>query len=206
MDALDGVNVIAVIVAFVTVSVAVPACPANSAEIVVLPGCTPVACAMLLIALLIVAMEARDDVQVAKLVKSCVSPFAKCPIARNCVQNPAGTLGFAGATWTEVKLAPSTTTFAVALTDPLCAVMIAIPADCPVTNPFCVTVAIELSEDVQVAKPFNNCVLPSLYVPVAPIPVPEPGVSNVELGDIEMEVSEAELTVSRAEPLAFAPA
>ena len=109
-------------------------------------------------------------------------------------------------TWIEVKLAPSTTTFAVALTDPLCAVTTAIPADCPVTNPFCVTVAIELSEDVQVAKPFNNCVLPSLYVPVAPIPVPEPGVSNVELGDIEMEVSEAELTVSRAEPLAFAPA
>ena len=35
--------------------------------------------------------------------------------------------------------------------------------------------------------------LPSLYVPVAPIPIPEPGASSVELGDIEMEALRVEL-------------
>jgi hypothetical protein len=70
-------------VALLTVRVAVPTCPANPAEIVVLPGATPVATPALVCALLIVAMDETEDVQVAAEVKSCVSPLANVPIARN---------------------------------------------------------------------------------------------------------------------------
>lgn len=69
--------------ASVTVSVAVPTCPAKAAEIVVVPGWIPVATPALLIPLLIVAIDEDDDVQVTADVKSCLSPLANVPIALN---------------------------------------------------------------------------------------------------------------------------
>jgi hypothetical protein len=70
MESFTGVIAMDVRVALLTVSVAVPTCPANAAEIVVVPGVTPVATPGLGAALLIVAMEETEDVQVAANVKS----------------------------------------------------------------------------------------------------------------------------------------
>jgi hypothetical protein len=83
MESFVGVTAMDVRVALLTVRVAVPTCPAKAAEIVVLPGATPVATPVLVGALLTVAMEEAEDVQVAAEVKSCVSPLAKVPIALN---------------------------------------------------------------------------------------------------------------------------
>jgi hypothetical protein len=71
IDALPGVTAMEVNVALVTVRLAVPTCPAKSAEIVVVPACTPVAEPAVLCALLMVAKAGFEDVQVAKAVRSC---------------------------------------------------------------------------------------------------------------------------------------
>ena len=69
IDALGGVIAIETRVALVIVSDAVPTCPAKTAEIVTLPGCTPVASPKLPCALLTVAIEDADDVHVAAAVR-----------------------------------------------------------------------------------------------------------------------------------------
>jgi len=81
MLALAGVTLIEVSVALVTVSDAVPTCPANSAEMTVLPGVRPAADPWLPLALLMVATDGAEDVQVTTLVKFRVSPLANIPVA-----------------------------------------------------------------------------------------------------------------------------
>src|ERR1044071_328506 len=98
IDALPGVTAIDVSVAFVTVRVAVPTCPAKSAEMLVVPGWTPIAEPTVLCALLMVANAGFEDVQVAKPVRSCLSPLLNVPIALNCVRMVTGTWVFAGET------------------------------------------------------------------------------------------------------------
>jgi len=90
--ALAGVTAIDARVALVTLSVAVPICPAKAAEIVVAPGAVAVASPKLPLVLLIVPTEEADDVQVTTEVKSWVSPLANVPRALNCTLMVAGTL------------------------------------------------------------------------------------------------------------------
>jgi hypothetical protein len=70
MEAFDGVSAIETSVALLTVSVAVPTCPENTAETVLVPGWTPVACPAVLIALLMVAAFEFEDVQFTNVVRS----------------------------------------------------------------------------------------------------------------------------------------
>ena len=78
---LGGVTAIEFKVAVVTVRVVVALWPANAAEIVVLPGVTPVATPAVAAALLTVATERDDEVQVTADVRSSCWPSAKVPIA-----------------------------------------------------------------------------------------------------------------------------
>jgi len=119
-------------VAFVTVNAAVPTCPANTAEIVDVPGAIPVATPLVPAALLTVAKEALEDVQVTADVKSCVLPSAKEPIAVNPVMICCGTLEGDGLTAIAVKAEDSTNTLDELVNPPMEAVMVAEPADCPV--------------------------------------------------------------------------
>jgi hypothetical protein len=98
IEALNGVSVIDVRVMFVTVKVALPTCPENTAEIVLVPGCTPVAWPALLTALLMVAAAGFEEVQFTKVVRSWVSPLLKFPVAPNGVQKPTATVRVCGAT------------------------------------------------------------------------------------------------------------
>jgi hypothetical protein len=69
-EAGEGVSAIDTSVALLTVSVAVPTFPENTAEIVLVPDCTPVACPAVLTALLIVAAAEFEDVQFTTVVRS----------------------------------------------------------------------------------------------------------------------------------------
>ena len=83
MELVADVTVIEVSVAVSTVSVAVPTCPANAAEMIVFPAATPVAKPGPLEAVLTVATDEAEEVQVAANVRSCVSPLANVPVALN---------------------------------------------------------------------------------------------------------------------------
>lgn len=167
MLAFVGVTLIEVSVAVVMLTEAVPTCPAKRAEIVVLPGARPETTPLLPLALLTVATDADDEVQVATRVKFRVSPLAKCPVAVKPALILAGMLALIGLTWIEDNGAPSTTRLAVALIEPDCTVMVATPADWPVAMPEMLIVATLVSDDDQLAFPFTEWVLPSLNVPAA---------------------------------------
>jgi hypothetical protein len=206
IEAVPGVMLIDVRVAFVTVSDAVPTCPANAAEMVVVPGCTPVARPAVDCTLLMVAIPELDDVQVAKPVRSCWSPLLKVPIALNRSWKPAATFVVCGVTCTEVRVADSTSRFAVALTEPVFAVMVVIPADSPVANPVRFRIATVLSDEVQVSNAFMPCVVPSVNVPVAVNCSPDAGAISAVVGFKLSDASVAELTVNESVPVAVAPA
>jgi hypothetical protein len=167
MLALGGVTLIETSEAVVTVMEAVPTFPEKSAETVVLPGARPETTPLLPFALLTVATAAEDEVQVATRVKSRVSLFANSPVAVKPALMLSGMLALLGLICIDVNAAPSTTTLAVALTDPDCTVMVAIPADCPVAIPELLTVATFVSEEDQVELPLTERLLPSLNVPIA---------------------------------------
>ncbi len=115
---LAGVTLIETSVALVTVRDAVPTCPANTAEMRVLPAATPVADPWLPMALLMVATDGADDVHATMPVKSNVSPLANMPVAVKPERIVSGTVALAGETCSEDSAAPSTTRPAVALMEP----------------------------------------------------------------------------------------
>jgi hypothetical protein len=63
-----------------------------------------------------------------------------------------GTLEVSGVTEIDAREDEATTKFAVALTDPICAVIVVDPADCPVANPNAVMVAAFESEELHCAR------------------------------------------------------
>jgi hypothetical protein len=194
-----GVIVSEVNVAPVTVSDAVPTSPAKNVVIVALPGMMPVASPLLPTISLTVAIDAGDDVHSADCVRSCVLPSAKVPMALNCASVCCATLALAGVIWSEASADDSTTTMLAPLTEPCCAVMVAAPADCPVTWPAVFTLATLLADDVQVTALVIVCVLPSLNVPVALTPMVDAGARTALGGVTEIETSVTELTVSCVE-------
>lgn len=129
MLALLGVMVIEVRVALVTVNDAVPTCPANTAVMVAVPGAIPFANPLVPPESLMVATDAGDEVHNTELVRFWVLPSANVPTALNCTPVCSATLAFAGVTWTDVSCDESTTREAPPLTEPCCAVTVAVPAD-----------------------------------------------------------------------------
>src|SRR5436190_7383207 len=127
-----GVTVMEVRVALVTFSDAVPTCPANSAVIVAVPGAMPDASPWLPGATLTVATDDGDAVQMAEFVRFCVFPSANVPMALKCTLVCSAMVALPGVICTDVSTDGSTTKPAVPLTEPCCAVMVAVPSDCPV--------------------------------------------------------------------------
>jgi len=130
-----GAIVMEVSSALVTVNDAVPTRPANSAVIVASPGAIPLANPLLPAVSLTVATDSGDDVHVTEFVRFSVLPSANVPMALNCTPVCSATTALAGVTCTDVSADDSTTTLPVPLTEPNCAVMVAVPGDCPVTWP-----------------------------------------------------------------------
>ena len=78
--------------------------PPNEAEIVDVPGPTMVAKPVLLI----VATVGTEDDHVAVVVRFCVVPSEKCPVAVNCCVPPTVSEGFAGVTVIDTSVAEPT--------------------------------------------------------------------------------------------------
>ena len=68
-------------VALVTVKVAVPTCPPKIAAIAAVPGSNPVAWPAVASRLLMVATDGGEDVHRTNVVRFCVFPSAKVPLA-----------------------------------------------------------------------------------------------------------------------------
>ena len=96
IDELGGVTAIDTRVAFVIVRVVLAFCPWNDAAIVVLPVETPVATPSLLEALLTVATEGAEEVQVTTEVRSSWLLSANIPVAVNGRSMVSGTLALCG--------------------------------------------------------------------------------------------------------------
>jgi hypothetical protein len=71
-------------------------------------------------------------------------------------------MALGGETCIELRVDDATTTAAVLLTDPCCAVMVAVPADWPVAKPKLVILTTLLAEELQVTALVMDAVLPSL--------------------------------------------
>jgi hypothetical protein len=205
-----GVTAIETNVAFVTVMFVVALIPAKAAVIVVPPMATPVATPPLLDALLTVATDGADEVQVAAEVRSNCWPSENVPVALSWVSMVAGSFRFCGVILIDTRLDPSTTRCALALNVPdvagMVAVMVAVPADCPVVLPEMPTVAIWVSDEDQLVKTLMFCELLSVQVPFALICNVEPGASSALIGLTAMDLSVAELTISAVLPVALVPA
>src|SRR3954462_5272630 len=160
-----GATAIETNVAFVTVIFVVALIPAKAAVIVVPPMATPVATPPLLDALLTVATDEADEVQVAAEVRSNCWPSENVPVALSWVSMVAGSFRFCGVILIDTRFEPSTTRCALALNAPEVAVMVAVPADCPVVLPEMPTVAICVSDEDQLVKTLMFCEVLSVHVP-----------------------------------------
>lgn len=148
-SALAGDTVSEVGVAM-TVKVAVPTCPSNSATMVAVPGSSPVASPIVGDTSLMVATDAGEDVHKTDVVRSCVLPSANVPIATKATPVCWGMLAADGETRIDVSGEDSTRIAESPLSEPSCAVMVAFPGDCAVTLPPVLTLATLDADEVQV--------------------------------------------------------
>jgi len=130
---------------------------------VVEPAATAVARPLLVT----VATDVLDEVQVTCAVTSRLVPSEYEPVPANCWVFPAGTLGLSGVTDIEDKVAEVTVKGVVPDLSPEVAVMVVVPAATAVARPLLVTVAIDVSDELQVACAVTSRLVPSEYEPVA---------------------------------------
>ena len=157
-----GVTAIETSVAPVTVSDAVPLTEPEVAVIVDVPDPTPVPTpAEVIVATLV------DELDHVTLVSNCVLPSSKLPTAVNCTVVPAAIDCTAGVTAIDVRCAATTVKVEESLNAPIVAMMFALPAATVVTTPAALTVATDMSEELQVTPADKSALLPSLYVAVA---------------------------------------
>ena len=201
MEADVGAIVSETSVASLTVRVAVPTAPANTAVIVAVPGSSPVAHPFVPSKSLTVATDTGCDVHPAEPVRSSVLPSANVPVALNCVAVCCAIVAISGVIWIDTRAKASTTNAAEPVTESSCAEIVAVPADCPVTSPILSTLATLPDDELHVTAVVIDCVLPSLNVPVAEQASDDAGASTAVAGVTAMEVSVAELTFNGVDPV-----
>jgi hypothetical protein len=108
-----------------------------------------------------------DEVQVTEMVISRVVPSENVPVAVNCWVAPTDRLGLDGVTAMEDRVAEFTVTVVLPEIVPEVAVMVVTPVVRAVARPLLLTVAIVVSEELQVTCVVISWVVPSAYVPVA---------------------------------------
>ncbi len=154
-----------------TVSVVDADTAPDVAVIVVVPAATDVAMPFEPAALLTVATELLEELQVTAAVRFCVEPSEYVPVAVNCCFVPVAIDGLEGETAIETRLA----VFTVRVVDtemlPEAAVIVVDPAATDVASPSdpaaLLIVATAVFEDVQLAEAVRSCVVLSEKVPVA---------------------------------------
>ena len=204
MPGLVDVTAIDTSVAELTVRVVEPEMLPEVAVIVVLPAATGVTCPLEPAALLMVATDALDELQVTDVVIFCVLLSEKAPVAVNCSVVLRAMLGLAGVTEMDTSVAELTVRVVEPEMLPEVAVIVAVPAatgvTCPLEPAVLLMVAIDGAEELQVTDAEIFCVLLSEKVPVA---VNCSVVLRAMLGLVgvtAMDTSVAELTVRVVEP------
>ena len=150
-------------VAGVTVRVVLPLMLPELAWMVVVPVPTAVARP----ATLIVATVTAEELHVAVLLRFCVVPSLKVPVAVNCCVPPFGTEGFAGVTAIDTSVAAVTVSVVLPEMLPEVARMVVDPVPRAVAKPAVLIVATVPAEELHVEVLVRFCVVPSLNVPVA---------------------------------------
>jgi hypothetical protein len=146
-----------IVPAGVTVRAVFPEILGEAAVMVAVPAATAVASPLLST----IATGVLDEAQVTCVVISWVVPSAYVPEAVNCPVFPAGTLGLAGVTDTEDRVAGVTVRVVFFAILPEAAVMVVVPAATAVASPLLLTVAIEVLDEVQVTRVDISWVVPS---------------------------------------------
>lgn len=177
-----------------TVKPAVPACPSNNATMVAVPGSSPIACPSLM-----VATDGMDDVHEAKGVRFWVLPSANVPMAWNASPDCGSMLAVSGEIWIDVSGDASTVIAESPVTDPNCALMVALPPEFAITLPPVLTLATSDADEVQATKFVITRVVPSLNIAVATQFTKVAGASTAVDGVTEIEETVAELTYSGTE-------
>jgi len=116
---------------------------------------------------LTIATADCDELQTAVLVKSCVVPSAKLPMADNCIDIPIGSEGLAGVIAIETNLDWVMFTVVEELTPAKLAETVLVPTAWAARRPAELMVATCVEEEVQLTLVVMSAVLPSLYVPMA---------------------------------------
>jgi len=125
--------------------------------IVVLPGATPVAAPVPDTVATVVAEELHTTV----VVRPCIVPSLYIPVAANCSMLPAEIEEFAGATAIDTNTGGVTVNVVEPLTDPIVALMVALPCITPLAKPVALIVA--ACEDVlHVTDEVKSWVPPSV--------------------------------------------
>jgi hypothetical protein len=163
----DGVTVIEVRIAGLTVTLADPDTPFSVAEIVVLPAAKPVNCPAVPKVLLTVARTGFATLHWTDVVTFCVLPSVKAAVALKLCDCPIARVTDAGVIEIDTTCAGVTLMLKVADTAPLVPVIVASPAASALTRPLALTFATLGADDVQFSVEVTFCVLPSLNVAVA---------------------------------------
>jgi len=174
------------------------------AVMVALPAATPVARPVAL-----TEASASEAPQVRPVVRVCVVPSLKWPVAANCCVLPTVTEAVDGLRVIELRVTGAAVTVRTtpALTTLPCAtVIVAGPAATPAARPVALTVASALDE-LQVKPVVRACVLPSLKWPVAENCWVLPTTTDADVGlrVIEVRVAGRAATVSAAALLIIVP-
>jgi hypothetical protein len=152
-----GVTAIELIVAFVTVTEAVPLIVPDVAVTVTDPATTPVATPFTSIVKRFCAEE--DHVNE---VSGCVLPSSKVPVAVNCSRVPAESFAVDGATVMDCRCAGTTVSVDESEKLPTVAEIVVVPCPTVITTPELSTVATAGTEETQVIPLLRSELDPSL--------------------------------------------
>jgi hypothetical protein len=171
MLGLVGVTAMETSAAGVTVKVVLPVIPPELAVIVVAPGVSDVAKPMVPGALLMVATDVEDELQITVVVRFCVVPSSKVPVAVNCWLVPKAMLGLVGVTAMETSAAGVTVKVVLPVIPLELAVIVVAPGVSDVAKPMdpaeLSIVAIDVEDELQLTRVVTSFVVPSEYIPVA---------------------------------------
>jgi hypothetical protein len=105
----------------------------------------------------IVTTAEFDEFQTTELVTSCVLPSLKVPVAVNCCVRPAEKTGFCGVMAIDEMVAAEIVSPVEAVTLPLVAVTVAVPAEMPVASP-AFEIDAEAELELQTTLEVRSCV------------------------------------------------
>ena len=199
MLGLAGVTDIEDKVAGVTVRVVLPEILPEVAVMVAAPTAPAVARPVLLT----VATDVLEEAQVTCGVMSWLVPSEYVPEAANCLVFPAGTIGLAGVTDMEDRVAGVTVRVVFPEILPEVAVMAVVPVAPAVAKPLLLTVATDVLEEAQVTCVVMSWLVPSEYVPEAANCLVFPAGMLGLAGVTDMEDRVAEVTVRVVLPELF---